>query len=97
MFGVSLFFICAVCFVFHLVLLLLCVRSFVWSSLSGDFILYYTLSQINRLPEKSVARKCDVYLRKVNQHILKDFENASFYIGYHLLKTKVERMYKINI
>ena len=32
-------------------------------------------------------------------NILEDFENASLYIGYFLLKNflKVERMYKINI
>ena len=33
------------------------------------------------------------------RNILEDFENASLYIGYFLLKNfiKVERMYKINI
>ena len=35
----------------------------------------------------------------VRRYILQDFENASLYIGYILLKNflKVERMYKINI
>ena len=34
-----------------------------------------------------------------NTNILEDFENASLYIGYHLLKNflKVKRMYKIII
>ena len=44
-----------------------------------------------------MVRLVSVLKINVIRYILEDFENASLYIGYHLLKNflKVKRMYKI--